>query len=76
MVARHGRDASHEITGDEGADHHRAPAGRLLLEWVTVKVQGGQYDWHLADLPGIAWKKRKKTFLLLLLPNIKTHFTV
>lgn len=54
MVARHGRDASHEITGDEGADHHRAPAGRLLLEWVTVKVQGGQYDWHLADLPGIA----------------------
>lgn len=54
MVARHGGDAGHEIAGDEGADHHRAPAGGLLLQWVTVKVQGGQDDRHLADLTGIA----------------------
>lgn len=54
MVARHGRDASHEIAGDEGADHHRASAGRLLLQWVAVKVQGGQDDWHLADLTRVA----------------------
>lgn len=50
MVARHGRDAGHEIVGDEGADHHRAPAGWLLLQRVTVKVQRGQDDWHLTDL--------------------------
>lgn len=54
MVARHGRDARHEVAGDEGADDHRAPAGRLLLQWVTVKVQGGEDDRHLADLTGIA----------------------
>lgn len=54
MVARHGGDASHEVAGNEGADNHRAPAGWLLLQWVTVKVQGGQDDWHLADLTGVA----------------------
>lgn len=26
MVAWHGRDASHKIAGDKGADHHGAPA--------------------------------------------------
>lgn len=54
MIARHGGDASHEVAGDKGADHHGAPAGRLLLQWVTVKVQRGQDDWHLADLTGVA----------------------
>lgn len=54
MVARRGRDASHKIAGDKGADHHRAPAGWLLLQRVTVKVQRRQDDWHLADLTGIA----------------------
>lgn len=41
MVARHGSDACHEVAGDKGSNDHRAPAGWLLLEWVTVKVQGG-----------------------------------
>lgn len=54
VVARHCSDSGHEVAGDEGADHHRAPAGWLLLQWVTVKVQGGQDDRHLADLTGEA----------------------
>ena len=54
MVSGLGGDAGHEVAGDEGADHHRAPAGRLLLLCVTVKVQGGQNDRHLADLTGVA----------------------
>lgn len=53
MVAWCSGDASHEIAGDEGADHHRAPAGRLLLQRVPVKVQRGQDDGHLAYLPRI-----------------------
>lgn len=53
MVARRSGDASHKIAGDEGANHHRAPAGRLLLQRVPVKVQRGQDDGHLADLPRI-----------------------
>lgn len=54
VVAWRGGHARHEIAGDEGADHHRAPAGRLLLQRVAVKVQGGQDDGHLADLTRIA----------------------
>lgn len=54
VVSRHGRDACHEVAGDEGADHHGAPTGWLLLQWVAVKVQGGQDDWHLADLTRVA----------------------
>ncbi len=54
VVAWHCGDASHEIAGDEGADHHGAPAGRLLLQWVTVKVQWRQDDRHLADFTGVA----------------------
>lgn len=54
VVARHCRDTGHEVAGDEGADHHGAPAGRLLLQGVTVKVQRGEDDWHLADLTGVA----------------------
>ena len=53
VVARRGGDTRHEVAGDEGADHHRAPAGRLLLQRVAVKVQGGQDDGHLADLTRI-----------------------
>lgn len=54
VVAWHGGDASHEVAGDEGADHYRAPTGWLLLQWVTVKVQRGQDDRHLADLTRVA----------------------
>lgn len=54
VVPWHGGDAGHEIAGDEGTNHHRAPAGRLLLQRVAVKVQGGQDDGHLADLTGVA----------------------
>lgn len=54
LVAGLGRDAGHEIAGDEGADHHGAPAGWLFLERVAVKVQRGQDDRHLADLTGVA----------------------
>lgn len=54
MVAWHGWDTGHEVAGDKGADHHRAPAGGLLLQWVTVKVQGGQDDRHLTDLTRVA----------------------
>lgn len=54
MVAWHGRDTGHEVAGDKGADHHRTPAGWLLLQWVTVKVQGCQDDRHLADLTRVA----------------------
>lgn len=54
MVAGHGRDSCHEVAGDEGADHHRASAGWLLLQWVAVKVQRREDDGHLADLTGIA----------------------
>lgn len=54
VVSWHGGDAGHEIAGDEGANHHRAPAGWLLLQRVAVKVQGGQDDGHLADLTGVA----------------------
>lgn len=50
VVARHGGDARHEVAGDEGADHHRAPAGGLLLQGVPVKVEGCEDHWHLADL--------------------------
>lgn len=57
VVSWRGRDAGHEIIGDEGADHHRAPAGGLFLQRVAVKVQGGQDDRHLADLTGIACKR-------------------
>lgn len=53
MAAWRGGHARHEVAGDEGADHHRAPAGRLLLQRVAVKVQGGQDDGHLADLTRI-----------------------
>ena len=53
MVARHGRDARHEVAGDEGADHHRTPTGRLFLQRVAVEVQRGEDDRHLADLAGI-----------------------
>lgn len=60
MVAWRSGDASHEIAGDEGADHHRAPAGRLLLQRVPVKVQGGQDDRHLTDLPRITLKMERK----------------
>lgn len=56
MVARRGGDARHEIAGDEGADDHGAAAGRLLLQRVTVKVQRGQDDGHLADLTRVTWK--------------------
>lgn len=54
MIAGHGGDAGHEVAGDKCSDHHRAPAGWLLLQWVTVKVQGGEDDRHLADLTRIA----------------------
>lgn len=50
VVARRGRYPCHEVTGDEGADHHGAPARRLLMHGVAVKVQGGQDDRHLTDL--------------------------
>ncbi len=43
-------DAGHEVAGDEGSDDDRPSAGRLLLERVTIKVQWGEDDWHLADL--------------------------
>lgn len=55
MVARRGRDACHEVTGDEGANHNRTPAGGLFLQRVTIKVQGGEDDRHLADLARIAF---------------------
>lgn len=62
VVSRRGRDPRHEVAGDEGADDHGAPAGRLLLQRVPVKVQGGQDDGHLADLPGVAWNTRGSGF--------------
>lgn len=43
-------DAGHEVTGDEGSDDDGTSAGRLLLQRVTIKVQWGEDDWHLADL--------------------------
>lgn len=58
MAARRGGDARHEVAGDEGADDHRAAAGRLLLQRVTVKVQRGQDDGHLADLPRVTWDRK------------------
>lgn len=43
-------DAGHEVTGDEGSNDNGPSAGRLLLLRVTIKVQWGEDDWHLADL--------------------------
>lgn len=58
VVSWRGGDPRHEVAGDEGADDYGAPAGRLLLQRVAVKVQGGQDDGHLADLAGVAWNTR------------------
>lgn len=61
VVSRRGGDPRHEVAGDEGADDHGAPAGRLLLQRVPVKVQGGQDDGHLADLVAVAWNPRRSS---------------
>lgn len=85
MVSRRGGDPRHEVAGDEGADHHGAPAGRLLLQRVSVKVQGGQDDGHLADLTGVAWNAResghfhslaprRRSTVVLANPEIHVHF--
>ena len=56
MVARRGRDSGHKVAGDEGSDDHGASTGRLFLLGVSVKVQRGQNDRHLTDLPRVAWR--------------------
>lgn len=54
MVIRCGGDAGHEVAGDEGSDDDGAPAGRLLLQRVTVEMQRHQDNGHLTDLTRVA----------------------
>lgn len=66
VIIRRGGDARHEVAGDEGSDDDGAPAGRLLLQRVTVEMQRHEDDGHLTDLTRVACNIRHT-------PTLRSH---